>query len=66
MTSTLDTTTASPVTGATPAVAAFIAAVTIVLAATASPARADWAVRKEETLHRTFTLAAAPAGGGTT
>jgi hypothetical protein len=58
MTRTLDTT-ASPA-------AAVIAAVAIVLAATASPARADWTLRKEETLHRTFTLAAAaaaPAGG---
>jgi hypothetical protein len=59
MTRTLDTT-ASPAT-------AVMAAAALLLAATASPARADWAVRKEETLHRTFTLAAAAAahaGGG--
>ena len=67
MTRTWDTT-ASPVTGASPAcgappavtaVMALVAAVAILLAATASPARADWTLRKEETLHRTFTLAAA-------
>ena len=56
MTRTLDTT-ASPA-------AAVMAAVALLLAATASPARADWTLRKEETLHRTFTLAPAPAGGG--
>ena len=53
MTRTLDTT-ASPA-------AAVMAAVAILLAATASPARADWTLRKEENLHRTFTLA--PATG---
>jgi hypothetical protein len=79
MTRTQDTTTASPVTGAFPAcgappataatpavtaVMALMAAVTIWLAAAPAPAGADWAVRKEETLRRTFTLAAAPAGRG--
>jgi len=69
---TLDPTPASPASGAppatatTPAVIALMAAVAILLAATASPARADWTLRKEETLHRTFTLPAAPAGGGET
>jgi len=50
--------------GATVAAAAAAAVAGLLLAAATSPARADWAVRKEETLHRTFTLAAAPAGGG--
>jgi hypothetical protein len=50
--------------GATAAAAAAAAVVGLLLAAAASPARADWAVWKEETLHRTFTLAAAPAGAG--
>lgn len=67
MTRTRDTTTASPMSGALPAcgaspavsaVMALVAAAAVMLTATASPARADWALRKEETLHRTFTLAA--------
>ncbi len=74
MNRTRDTTTASPRAGASPACGAppavttvmvLAAAAAISLAATASPARADWAVRKEETLHRTFTLTAAPRGGET-
>jgi hypothetical protein len=45
-------------------VAAAAAVAGVLLAAAPSPARADWAVRKEETLHRTFTLAPAPTGTG--
>ena len=50
-----------PVVAVVAIVAAFAGAL---LAGASSPARADWAVHQEKTLHQTFTLAAAPGSGG--